>query len=316
MTSLLGILAIILSFNLSSRAQEVSNSGQRWFKQLGPSEAYPQDNTFKRCHNEFGFPIIQNHREEILTDCFPEAVYSWGTADKAKEIFKKLKNKNNWDLPVSESNIGKSTLSAALTPVSTIFYGPTQLRMKIKPGVRYEYREGLAAWTNCDTLDPKSEQNSVFILEKPIPDVGFTYEVVICNFKVLESISANTETAYQETLRDLYLAVHKPELTYSYIQYSDKKFKGKIFRMIDINFLNKAFFKKQELVRKKVVGIMDHPSPILDSREVAQKTLETHLESFQKSVEVKNFQFLTNPDSHATLEQHFQVREPLPFQKK
>ena len=143
--------------------------------------------------------------------------------------------------------------------------------MKIKPGVRYEYREGLAAWTNCDTLDPKCEQNSIFILEKPIPDVGFTYEVVICNFKVLESISANTETTYQETLRDLYLAVHKPELTYSYIQFSDKKFKGEIFRMIDINFSNKAFFKKQELVRKKVVGVMDHPSPILDSREVVQK---------------------------------------------
>lgn len=217
---------------------------------------------------------------------------------------------------MSESNIGKSTLSTAITPVSTIFYGPTQLRMKIKSNVRYEFREGLAAWVNCDTLDPKAEKNSVFVLEKPIPDVGFTFEVVICNFKVLESISMNTEKAYQETLKDLYLAVHKPDLTYSYIQYSDKKFKGEIFRMIDINFSKKPFLRKQEFVRKRVIGVMAHPSPILDNREVVQKTLEDHLGVFQKAVETKNFQFLANPDSSTTIEQHFEMREPLPFQRK
>lgn len=81
------VLGLSCGLNLSLQAQESSVSGHRWFKQLGQTHLYPEANPFKRCQNEFGFPIIQDRREQVLTDCQPEVVYSWGSAEKAKEIF-------------------------------------------------------------------------------------------------------------------------------------------------------------------------------------------------------------------------------------
>lgn len=272
-----------------------------------PEKAYA--NPFERCHDASGFPF--KTANGALTDCKPEVVYSWGSADKAELIFSGLKDKADWDIPIGAILPGKTTISAALTPVSTVFYGATPLRIKLRKNLKYVAVGGVNAWTDCSGLDPKGNKNEIYVIEKPIRTVGVTFEVAICNFKVIDSISSNTKDLYDELLRDLELVIQGKG--YSYIQFA---FKGKIHHMIAINFKGEPYMKKilakGSIFNRKVVGIGDHEFQILDGREISEKTLAANLRDFRDSVLTRNEKF-TSSSPGTKLEDHMRSDEPLPF---
>jgi hypothetical protein len=323
---LIGATLIGLLASATSYAIELPNESwaQPFHGDLSPRNA----NAFSRCNDSSGFPVAKIkqtqkesffHEQELsLADCYPTILYSWGSQNYVTAIIHGLESAPNWKIPVSSLLRGpKATLSMALTPASTIMYGESSIRIKLKKGIKYRIFSGMAAWTNCDELDPrKNLDDTVFVLSKPVVGSGVTYEIAICNFNVIDSISTGTERHYDETLRDLALLASGSTETYSYIQYP---FENKVWQMIDINFEGREFLKQIKTKKRfgnssMVIGIEDAPTQKLDGQEVNEKQVKDSMRFFYNEVLMGNQRFLSNPSlSRSSLEWHFQVDEPLAF---
>jgi hypothetical protein len=115
----------------------------------------------------------------LSPDCSPDTLYSWGDADKLELMKKEMPDGEVWSGPLFP---WPNRLYTTLTPAITFMYGPVQIRIKIKPGVRYGY--------------PYNNKNQILFENTDLVEYYFN------DSSVVESWSYGTPEQYDEIVRD------------------------------------------------------------------------------------------------------------------
>lgn len=287
---------------------------REWSKPFQATLKLDHPNSLESCNDKDGFPYnTERFGQFISKECRPEVVYSWGSIKKAEAIINGLKNSESWQVPISKFSPGHRTLFAALTPVSTFFYGNVPLRIKLRKDVQFiAYSNSVLVGNVCLKKNPNGLKNEVYIVKKNLAFGGAVFEIQICGYNVVDSISLNTQEHYDETLRDL-LWITQKNGGYAYFQHGEN---SNAKRMIDINFKGKPFlyeFRKSEFLSSVIGPHKVARKQIFDGCEVTERALISNLEHFQKSVRNLPPIFLSNPDTNTSFENHINVERLLPF---
>lgn len=258
----------------------------------------------------------------------PEVTYSWGSEAKADLIFSVLKERGDWNISVEKVNPKSIALFTALSPISTFYYGEVPLRLKFKPGtvfIPYSIETSFSGEA-CRHVKKKKREAStpIFLVEKPLLNAetgAKLFEVVLCNFDSVESISRGEKAHFDETIRDLYrlhqLAEQAPRTDsaprYSYIQYRGPQ-DPYPRSLIDINFMGRPFVLAPSTYgSSKPAEILENRSQIIDKVPVNEYILAKHLKAFHTAAESgRKSEILVNPDVTAPTD-HFAWKRPLWF---
>jgi hypothetical protein len=129
---------------------------------------------------------LRTKNDSIPEECAPDVLYSWGSKAKVDTIEKTLVDSRKWIGAVNPNGeIGKGTVYATPSAVSTFMYGQIPVRIKLKPKTQFRIA-GVA-----DIYGAVGYRNDTY------------QDFLISDASVIESWSYGTPEHYDEIIRDI-----------------------------------------------------------------------------------------------------------------
>lgn len=150
---------------------------------------------FEICNNQNAHNTTIPFDEEgkFRPECAPDTLYSW-----------QPRSRINWDRFTTDPTFGKGYLFTWRTPLATFGYGDVQIRIKLKPDVKFKR---ISEYSNdCRAYSPDLWKNTIFVA---VFSFGAT-DYMICSPEVAESWSTRTQESKIEALNELnFIRAHK-----------------------------------------------------------------------------------------------------------
>jgi hypothetical protein len=198
------LLFVLLSSLISSRVDGASNTV--WHDPLlrlyDPSNATPPyigTEGWADCIDTatYRFPVATDAAGQLKEMCQPDTVYSWGGSKKL-EVFREFSSG-----ACEEDKCFTRPIFTHINPITTFGFGDIQLRIKLKPGTRFEItRLGFsnnAPWFSCEAWSKDRRENTISIqIWKADVNDGIGVDYVLCSPGPIQSWSVWTRDGYDE----------------------------------------------------------------------------------------------------------------------
>jgi hypothetical protein len=151
--------------------------------------------TLHDCLNRAGISIRASEDGQLVRECEPDTLYTWGSPERIKSITEFLLKHNDWNVPWG-------IVFFARSPVSSHGYGYVSLRIKLKAGAHFQsFAAGVVDPSSvCKTATDAEKIKTVFIRTES--NQSQFADFVICSPGVIHSASANTPEHYNELQKD------------------------------------------------------------------------------------------------------------------
>lgn len=165
--------------------------------------SYAGDDYYSRCVDPKNGSVSFLSR----TECLPDTLYSWQPYHSI-----------NWGSFNDHPPI-TDYLYTWRSPIGTIGYGDTQIRMKVAPGVIFKVIDDESR--DCaHLLRTNPEEKTIFVAFIKSRKGKTLTDFLICSMSAIESWSAHTEESYSEAIREAdYIWEHYFDVPQSYDSY-------------------------------------------------------------------------------------------------
>jgi hypothetical protein len=160
---------------------------------------------------------------KFVPECAPDVLYSWKTS---KYI--------NWTKFETNFLNSEGNLFTWRTPLGTFGYGDTQIRVKLKTGIKFRWISKFNR--DCSLYSQDEKDSTVFVATNMVHPGASEY--ILCSVAVAHSWSTNTLGAYLEAKNELDFLTSRDLSTQSYDAYD---FKPNRKRLPDSYYLNPYF---------------------------------------------------------------------------
>jgi hypothetical protein len=143
-------------------------------------------------------PVATDANGNILQNCAPDTLYSWGPPIKLMAFLKHAPVSGVWDKRF------KMDVFAHINPVATFGYGETPIRIKLKPTVNFKLiAPPIRVRGTCKDLAANEIENTVLIVAWNSGNGFIGTDYVICSPNVIHSWSTGTARHYDEIITSL-----------------------------------------------------------------------------------------------------------------
>lgn len=136
-----------------------------------------------------GLTIPFDWYETFKPECAPDTVYSWQFPERVGLLAPKEGDRNA---------IRFDFLYTWRTPVETVEFGDTQIRLKLKPDARFVLVDETRESRNCRS----DEKNTIHVGYRYAVEGSIRSEYILCDPAVVESWSIDTKEAFAELERE------------------------------------------------------------------------------------------------------------------
>ena len=183
-------------------AQKIWRSCLKTSVRVGHSIPFVKNN--RRVNKLSGILGLQKNFEgaDFNPKCAPDTLYTWQGQWTIDFLNKNMRSNKIFPIPTNKSK--EKVMFFWRSPIPTFGYGDYNLRVKLKPDVKFLFVGGKR--NPCPKM--KNRKNTVFVrVSKGLSELS---EYILCNGSAVDSWSYGTKEHYQEALTDLNWIIHRP----------------------------------------------------------------------------------------------------------